>query len=129
MLDSWCVTMLYSMFIRQDLPYTRDLKRGQMTSDKGCCSYFALSCALWTSLRVNYLSTIALWAIQIECYIARLKFKYTNMFVVVIIHTIHIRNTLANTNFNLGCVYLRSKNSTISIYVNLFLCLEFYSKI
>ena len=51
------------------------------------------------------------------------------MIVVVIMNTLHIINALTCTNFNLGYVFLRTNNSTISIYVNLFLCLEFYFKI
>ena len=38
------------------------------------------------------------------------------------------KKCLVCTNFNFGFVFLRTNNS-IRIYVNLFLCLEFYSKI
>jgi len=51
------------------------------------------------------------------------------IFVVVIIYTIHFRNKLTCTYFNLACVFLRTHNFTISFNVNLFLYLEFYFKI
>jgi len=44
---------------------------------------------------------------------------------VVIIHTNHIRNALPCTYLNLGSVFLRTNDSTISIYVNLFLLFLF----
>jgi len=78
-----------------------------------------------SSLCINYFSTIALWAIQPDW-----NLKSPTFFVVVIIHnTIHVGNVLTCTYFNFGCAFLRTNNSTISIYVNLFLCLVFYSKI
>ena len=46
----------------------------------------------------------------------------------IVIHTFHFSNTLTCTNFNFPCVLLRTNNSTISIYVILFLCIEIYSK-
>ena len=64
-----------------------------------------------------------------EFSIARLKFKYPQIFVVVIIQTIHVTNALTSTNSNVNCVFLRTNVSTISNNSNLFLCLELYSKI
>jgi len=58
-----------------------------------------------SSLCVNCFSTIALWAIQIEFSIARLKFKWPKKLVVVIIHTVHIRIVLTDTYFKFGCVF------------------------
>ena len=51
-----------------------------------------------SSLRLNYFSNIALWDIHIECSIAPKK-------IVVIIHTIHVRNALTCTNFNLVVLF------------------------
>ena len=61
------------------------------------------------SLRVNYFSALAPRAIQIEYYIARLNFKKPKIFVVVIIHTIHIRNALTCSNFIFGWVYMNNE--------------------
>jgi len=51
------------------------------------------------------------------------------MFVVIIIHTSFNRNALTCTYFNFGCILLRTNNFTMSIFVQLFLFLEFYSNI
>ena len=66
--------------------------------------------------------------IQIEFSIARLKFKQPKTVVVVIIYTIRIRNALTCTNPNCDCLFLQTKHYRINIYVNLFLCFDFYCK-
>ena len=48
------------------------------------------------------------------------NFNSPNFFVVVIIHTNHIKNELACTYVILSCVFLRTHNSQISFYVKLF---------
>ena len=63
-----------------------------------------------------------------EFSIAWLQFKQPEIFVIII-HTIRVRNVLTCTNFNFGCTFLRTNNSTIGEYINCFFCSQLYSKI
>jgi len=64
------------------------------------------------SLRSYYFLTIAIRDFQMEFSIARLNLKYPEIFVVVIIHTVHVRNAL----FCQICVFnLINFNQTTSV--------------
>ena len=68
----------------------------------------------------NYFSTIALWAIQMEFSIARLKFKQLYIFVASWSKQYILEMRLLALMFSFGCSFYEKNSSATSVYVNLF---------